>query len=436
MNEAAALVPWLASTIEHRPTGALAPYAANARTHSAEQVEQLANSMREFGFRIPVLIDEHGEIIAGHGRILAAKKIGLETVPVIVATGLTPEQVKAYRIADNQLALNAAWDIKLLAAELDAIGDLKGLVGFTDAQLLSIYAGGGNPGLTDPDEEQPEPPAIPVSVAGDLWVCGKHRLLCGSATVAADVARVLGNVKPILMVTDPPYGVSYDAAWRMDANRWAGSTVKLGAKAVGKVSNDDRSDWREAWALFPGDAAYVWHASLCSGSVADSLLAVKFDLRSQIIWDKTRLVIGRGHYHWQHEPCWYAVRKGRGGNWQGDRKQSTVWDIPKQQASETGHSTQKPVDCMKKPMLNNTAPGQDVYDPFLGSGTTMIAAEMAARNAYCIDIDPGYCDVAVRRWQAFTGTEAILEQTGESFAAVAAGRGVEVSDEQQKSAAE
>jgi DNA modification methylase len=432
----AALVPWLASKIEMRPTGALAPYAANARTHSADQVDQLAASMREFGFPMPVLVDEAGEIIAGHGRILAAKKIGMEHVPVIEAVGWTPAQIKAYRIADNQLALNAAWDIKLLAAELEAIGDLKGLVGFTDAQLLAISAGAGNAGLTDPDEEQPEPPAIPVSTAGDLWVCGTHRVIVGSATVEADVARVLAGVKPTLLVTDPPYGVSYDATWRMDANRWAGSTVKLGAKAVGKVSNDDRSDWREAWALFPGDAAYVWHASLCAGSVADSLLAVKFDLRSQIIWDKGRLVIGRGHYHWQHEPCWYAVRKGKGGNWQGDRKQSTVWDIPKQQASETGHSTQKPVDCMRRPMLNNTSPGQAVYDPFLGSGTTMIAAEMEARPSYCIDIDPGYVDVAVRRWQAFTGQDAILEETGESFAAVAARRGVEVIDEQEKTAAE
>ena len=192
--------------------------------------------------------------------------------------------------------------------------------------------------------------------------------------------------------------------------------------ATGKVLNDDRADWREAWALFPGDVAYVWHGALHASTVAASLEASGFAVRSQIIWDKTRLVIGRGDYHWQHEPAWYAVRKGRKGHWAGDRKQTTVWAIPHRK-SPTGHGTEKPVECMRRPIENNSSPGQAVYEPFCGSGTTIIAAEMTGRCCHAIELDPVYVDVAVTRWQAFTGQAAILDGDGRTFAEIATARG-------------
>jgi DNA modification methylase len=227
---------------------------------------------------------------------------------------------------------------------------------------------------------------------------------------------VLDGVKPHLLVSDPPYGVNYDPAWRERLG------VPADGLATGTVLNDDRCDWREAWALFPGDVIYIWHAALNSAHFVIGLEAAGFVIRSQIIWDKTRLVIGRGDYHWQHEPAWYAVRKGRKGHWSGDRKQTTVWAIPHRK-SETGHSTQKPVECMRRPIENNSSPGQAVYEPFCGSGTTILAAEMTGRACHAIELNPAYVDVAVLRWQAFTGDEARLEGDGRTFAEVQAERG-------------
>jgi DNA modification methylase len=218
----------------------------------------------------------------------------------------------------------------------------------------------------------------------------------------------LGGRKPFLMVTDPPYGVEYDPDWRNDAAH-AGSMGAPGGRALGKVENDWRDDWRETWALFPGDVAYVWHSALHLVNVANSLTATDFLLRSQIIWAKTNLAISRGHYHWQHEPCWYAVRKNHSAHWRGDRKQSTCWSIPKPQSSETGHSTQKPVECMRRPILNHTVKGDAVYDPFLGSGTTLVAAESTERICYGLELSPAYCDVIVKRWETLTGKTAVLE---------------------------
>jgi DNA modification methylase len=218
------------------------------------------------------------------------------------------------------------------------------------------------------------------------------------------------------MVTDPPYGVAYDPAWR---NRAGVSS----SKRVGKVQNDDRADWREAWALFPGDVAYVWHGALHAATVAHTLEACGFKIRAQIVWAKDRLVLGRGDYHWQHEPAWYAVRDF--GHWHGDRKQTTLWQISgRAQDAETVHGTQKPVECMRRPMANNSTVGQAVYEPFCGSGTTIIAAEMAGRVCHAIELNPIYVDVAVRRWEAFSGHAAVLEDGGDGFAQVADRRGV------------
>jgi DNA modification methylase len=407
---------WPADHVERRSVESLIPYARNARTHSDEQVAQIAASIKEWGWTTPVLVDEEGQIIAGHGRIMAARKLGIEEVPVMVARGWSEAQRRAYVLADNQLAANAGWDMDLLKVE---IGDLNtegfnlDLIGFDDKMLAGLLEE-QTEGLTDEDAV-PEVPAEPVTVLGDVWVLGRHRIICGSSTEADTVAKLLGDVKPHLMVTDPPYGVEYDANWRNKAKRADGRPI--GASAIGKVENDEQADWREAWALFPGDVVYVWHAGNMAHVVADSLIASGFGVRAQIIWAKSQFVIGRGHYHPHHEPCWYAVRDKAGstGHWQGDRKQSTLWQIDKPKKSETGHSTQKPVECMKRPIENNSSPGQAVYEPFSGSGTTIIAGEMTGRHIYAIELNPAYVDVAVKRWQDFTGKEAIHAETGETF---------------------
>ena len=260
---------------------------------------------------------------------------------------------------------------------------------------------------------------MPASRPGDLWLLGNHRLLCGSATEASDVARLLGPVRPHLMATDPPFGVNYDPGWRNKAGLSATSRT-------GKVLNDHRADWREAWALFPGEVVYVWHGALHATTVAESLEACGFAIRSQIIWAKERLVLSRGDYHWQHEPCFYAVKTGARGCWNGDRKQTTLWSIPsRDQDARTVHGTQKPVECMRRPMLNNSSPGQAVYEPFSGSGTSIIAAETCGRISLSMELDPAYVDVAVTRWQAFTGQAATLDGDGRSFGEIAAERAAE-----------
>lgn len=412
-----------AREIEQWPLDRLRAYERNSRTHSEEQIAKVAASIERFGFTNPILVGEDGVVIAGHGRLLAARLLEMVAVPVIVCAGWSDEERRAYVIADNQLALEAGWDEELLRLELGELRDLGfdlALTGF-DADALAGMLDVRPEGATDP-EDAPPVPANPVAITGDLWVLGRHRLLCGDATSPEDVQTSLGGGKPHLMVTDPPYGVKYDANWRNEAARHSTGMGNraIGAGAVGKVSNDDRSDWRAAWALFPGDVAYVWHAGRYASSVQASLEAEKFEVRSQIIWSKSNFAIGRGDYHWKHEPCWYAVRKGKPGQWAGDRKQTTVWDIAKPASSETGHSTQKPIECMRRPIENNSKPGDGIYEPFSGSGTTVMAAEMTGRRCYAIEIDPAYIDVAIVRWQNFTGERATLN--GKTFEEVAAER--------------
>jgi DNA modification methylase len=402
--------------VERWPLDRLVPYARNARTHSPAQVAQIAASMREWGWTNPVLVDESGMIIAGHGRVAAARQLGWAEAPVMVATGWSEAQKRAYVIADNKLALNAGWNDELLRLELQDLANLGAdlsLLGFSENELAQAMNGDVRQGLTDEDAAPPLP-ETPVSRLGDTWVLGAHRVHCGDATSAADVGLLLGRQRPLLMVTDPPYGVAYDPAWR----HRLGVNV---SKRTGKVLNDDRADWREAWLLFSGDVAYVWHGALHATTVAESLVAAGFAIRSQIIWAKERLVIGRGDYHWQHEPCWYAVRKK--GHWAGDRKQTTLWQIAsRDQDAETVHGTQKPVECMRRPILNNSSPGQTVYEPFLGSGTTVIAAETVGRACLAMELNPAYVDVSLQRWQAFTGRKAELAGRSATFEDVAAER--------------
>ena len=335
---------------------------------------------------------------------------------MIALRGLTETQRRQLVLADNRIALNAGWDLEMLSLELkdlSALGADLSVLGFTQRELSDALTPAGVGGLTDEDEV---PPLAETTVArpGDIWCLGPHRLACGDSTDPDMVKALIGDCRPLLMVTDPPYGVDYDPAWRHRAG------VNRSGR-VGKVRNDERSDWEAAWALFPGSIAYVWHGALHAATVAESLVRQGFTVRAQIIWAKERLVIGRGDYHWQHEPCWYAVRNK--GHWMGDRKQTTLWTIASGgQDTETVHGTQKPVECMRRPIRNNSGPGEAVYDPFIGSGTTLIAAQTTGRICLGLELDPAYVDVAVRRWQAFTGEQATLLADGRSFDAIAAER--------------
>jgi DNA modification methylase len=400
-------------SIAYWPLDRLIPFARNARTHSPAQVAEIAGSIRAFGFTNPILVGEDCSVIAGHGRLAAARQLGLAEVPVIVLENLSELQRRQLVLADNRIAANAGWDLDMLKLELT---DLKSLgtdlssLGF-DAKELAAVLNQGSPGLVD-ENEVPEAQEIAVSAPDEIWCLGPHRLACGDATDAAVVSALLAGCVPQLMVTDPPYGVKYDPEWRhrIGVNK---------SDKRGKIQNDDQADWSEAWALFPGEIAYVWHGALHATTVAASLAKSGFTIRSQIIWAKERLVMSRGDYHWRHEPCWYAVRKK--GNWTGDRKQTTLWEIPSGgQDAETRHATQKPVECMRRPMLNNSSPGQAVYEPFSGSGSTLIAAQSSGRVCYGVEIDPIYVDVAIRRWEAFTGELAIREHDGMSFRALQA----------------
>lgn len=412
--------------IEKWPISRPLPYARNARKIPQTAIDKVAASLKEFGWRQPIVVDEEGVIVVGHTRLLAAKRLEMTEVPIHVATGLSPAQVKAYRLMDNRSHDEAKWDADLIGPEIE---DLKGLdfdLSLTGFDLKEITGFLTNPvvGLTDPDAT-PTLGVDAVTMAGDTWALGKHRLHCGDSTVADDVAALLAGAKPHLMVTDPPYGFDYDPEWRLRD----GLNKRHQKRAEGKPANDTKSDWRGAWVLFPGSIAYVWHGALHGAIVAASLESCGFQLRSQIIWAKSSLVIGRGHYHWQHEPCWYGVKKGSTATWNGDRKQSTVWSIENMHRTQgnvddgkTAHSNQKPVECMARPMKNNSAIGDQVYDPFLGSGTTLIAAETISRVCLGMEIDPLYCDMVIKRWQQFTGGQARLEANGLGFSEVEAQR--------------
>lgn len=406
---------WPADQVSRYVLSWFKPFKANPKQHSAEQIKQIRASIEQWGWTVPILADETGEVIAGHGRLLAAKLTpAYPDAPVVIAKGWTEAQKRAYRIADNKLTENGQWDAPLLKAELQAL-DVAGfdlqLTGFSGLELSgygvqSFAAAGAG---ADPEEVPPLPTKAAVKT-GELWILGHHRLLIGDSTVKADVDRLFKdgrkNSAPNLMVTDPPYGVNYNPAWRNTARRSTGELLSTGKHSMGKVNNDDQVDWREAWKHFAGDVAYVWHSGLHCAGVQGSLEAVNFEMRSQIIWNKNVMVISRGHYHFKHEPCWYAVRKGKTGAWAGDRKQTSVWDIPLVHATagdvddgKNAHGTQKPLECMRRPILNNSKEGDGVYDPFVGSGTTLIACEAEKRRCFAMEISPIYAQVVIERWQ-------------------------------------
>ena len=399
-----------------KPVADLIPYAMNSRTHSDEQVSQIAASMKEFGFTNPVLIDEMGGVIAGHGRLMAAKKIGLNNAPCIVLEGLTDAQKKAYVIADNQLHQNAGWDLETLKLELESLQELDidlDLIGFDSDFLAGLLEPEVAEGLTDEDAV-PEVPEQPVSVEGDVWILGNHRLMCGDSTSIEHMERLCEGQLVDMWLTDPPYNVAYE-----------GKT-----KDALKIQNDSMGD--EGFRQFLTDAYsaadavmksgavfYIWHADSEGYNFRGDAKDVGWPVRQCLIWKKQTLVMGRQDYHWKHEPCLYGWKEGAAHLWATDRKQTTIleFDRPSRNAE---HPTMKPVELFEYQMLNNTKGSDLVLDSFAGSGTTAIACEKHGRNARLMELDPKYCDVIIKRWQDFTGKEAVHED-GRTFNEVSNG---------------
>jgi DNA modification methylase len=412
------------------PLEKITPYARNARKIPPAAVDKVAASIREFGWRQPIVVDREGVIICGHTRLLAAYKLGLPEAPVHVAENLTPAQVRAYRLLDNRSHDETTWDDDLLGLELL---DLKGmgvdldLTGFDGREIDDLLA---NPELGDSADAVPDLPVNPVTIPGELWLCGPHhRILCGDATSPEAVSRLLGGRQPLLMSTDPPYGISLDSEWRDRAGLNGCGPAEasyLKQRTEGhtntSISSDTRADWSEAFALVPGlQVAYVWHASVFTREVLGGLQRIGFLYPQQIIWNKGRTVLTRTHYWYQHEPCWYVRKKN--APWYGKAgENSTVWDSPSPKFIMGGsdeekydHPTQKPVELVRRPILNHTKRGEAVYDPFLGSGTTLAAAELTERVCHALELDPKYVDVAVQRWQRLSGQSAVLDGDGRNF---------------------
>ena len=410
--------------IEIRSIDDITPYARNSRTHSDEQVAQIAASIREFGWTNPVLIDEEGSVICGHGRLLAARKLGQTEVEVIVARGWSDAKKRAYVIADNKLALNAGWDMELLAlelADLQAFDFDLGLTGFSDDELAKLLPE-KTEGYTDPDEI-PEVSADPIARPGDVWLMGKHRLLCGDSTSVDDMEKLTGGQLVDMWLTDPPYNVAYEG----------GTKDKL------TIQNDDMGDeqfrafLRDAYVtadtvMKPGAVFYIWHADSEGYNFRGAARDAGWQVRQCLIWKKSSQVMGRQDFHWKHEPCLYGWKDGAAHLWANDRKQTTVMEFDK--PSRNGeHPTMKPVAIFEYQMLNNTKGGDIVLDSFAGSGTTAIAAEKNGRVAHLMELDPRYCDVIIKRWQDFAGAEARLEGDGRTFAEISAGQTQDMSDE-------
>jgi DNA modification methylase len=403
-------------------------YSRNPRKNNSA-VERMCASIREFGFKIPVLARSDGEVVDGHLRLKAAKKLGITEVAVILCDEWTPAQVKGFRLMVNRSVNWAEWDDELLAQELT---DLKGLdfdlslTGFDDWEIDDFLS---SPGADDGANVVPPVPENPASRVGDSWLMGKHHLMCGDCTDADVIAKLLGTVQPLLMVTDPPYGIELDSEWRDRAGLNSCGPAEasyMKHRTVGHtnttISSDTRADWSEAFEMITSlQVAYVWHASVHTREVLDGLLRIGFLYPQQIIWNKGRTVLTRTHYWYQHEPCWYVRKKN--APWFGKAgDNSTVWDSPSPKFIMGGskedkydHPTQKPVELMRKPILNHTKRGAAVYDPFLGSGTTLIAAELTERVCFGTELDPKYADVIIQRWQNFTGRQAKLEQDGRTF---------------------
>ncbi len=395
-----------ATKIEWRSVDKLIPYAKNARTHSDEQVAQIAGSIKEFGFNNPVLVDKDNSVIAGHGRLMAARKLGMDKVPVVELEHLTESQRKAYVLADNRIALNSGWDTSMLSLELQ---DLKddidlSLLGFDPDELDALL----NPieeteGLTDEDAV-PDVPDEPKTKLGDIYILGNHRLMCGDSCSVTDMEKLVNDRQVDMWLTDPPYNVAYE-----------GKT-----KDALTIQNDSMSDdgfrqfLRDAYVtadtvMKAGAVFYIWHADSEGYNFRGAAHDAGWKVRQCLIWKKSTMVMGRQDYHWKHEPCLYGWKEGAGHLWATDRKQTTILEFDKPSKNKE-HPTMKPVALFEYQMLNNTKGGDIILDSFGGSGTTLLAAEKNGRIGYLMELDPKYCDVIVKRWEDFTGKKAVLSE--------------------------
>ena len=400
--------------INTRSIERLKPYARNSRTHSDAQVAQIAASIKEFGWTNPILLDGDNGIIAGYGRVLAARKLGLTEVPCIEISDMTQAQKRAYVIADNKLAENAGWDRDLLSLEL---GDLKAdgfdidLIGFDVEDLGMLLEPDAKTGLTDEDDA-PDLADVAISIAGDIWVCGEHRLMCGDGTSKSDVQLLMDGGLADLIVTDPPYNVAYEGGTadkltiKNDSmSAQAFYDFLLGAyEAMYSVAND-------------GAGLYVFHADSEGMNFRKAMVDAGFKLAQCCIWVKQSIVMGRQDYHWQHEPVLYGWKATAAHKWYSDRKQSTVWSFDRPQRNDV-HPTMKPVTLIEYPICNSSKGGDVVLDLFGGSGSTMIACEKHSRAARLMELDPKYCDVIVHRWQEFTGQQAKLSSDGRTYSEI------------------
>ena len=410
------LTPPMVQRIEHWQIEKLIPYARNPRTHSDAQVAQIAASIAEFGFNNPILVDTKAGIIAGHGRLLAARKLKLAEVPVTVLDHLTEAQKRAYVIADNQLALNAGWDETLLAAELAALeqGNFNiDIIGFEDDELARLLAAqDADEGLTDEDAV-PELPETPISVAGDLWGLGDHRLLVGDASDTDAVARLMAGGPADLVFTDPPYNVSYEGYTEdrltIQGDRMSDADFK---RFLERSFRSYRS------AVKPGASMYVCHSSSWQREFQNALESAGFEVRCQIIWAKNTFAWGFGRYKFQHEPMFYCHIAGEKDPWYGDKSQSTLWHENKPAANRI-HPTAKPVELVERALLNSSKAGDVIADLFGGSGSTLIGCERRGRNARLMEIDAKYADCIIRRYQEYTGRQAVLDGVGRTFDEVA-----------------
>ena len=400
------------------PVAALVPYAENARTHSEAQVAQIAASIAEFGFVNPVLVDAAGVLVAGHGRVMAAKRLGMAAVPAIRLAHLTEAQARALRLADNQIALNSGWDEALLAAEIARIRDEAAVdldvLGFSGMELDRLLAA-ADAGLEDDADDAPAPPAVPVTRTGDLWICGDHRLLCGDATKLEDVQRALG-VRSLADMPwcDPPYNVSYTGG--------TAAKMTIANDALGPGFLDFLRPALANLLSVTKGACYVCMSSSEWPTLHRAWQEAGGKWSSTIIWAKNTFALGRADYHQQFEAMLYGWKAGAQHYWCGARDQGNVWHFDKPARNDL-HPTMKPVALVERAIRNSSKQRDTVLDPFGGSGTTMIAAERTGRRAVLLEIDPAYADVIVRRWQEATGEAAVLDGEDRTFEDIAAVRG-------------
>ena len=402
----------------------LIPRITNPRTHTPEQVAQVAASMTEFGWTNPILVGADNDVLAGHARLLAARQLGMAEVPVIQLGHLSEAQRRALVVADNQLALNAGWSEEMLRLELQALQETDfdlSLVGFDNEELARLLAAqDAVEGLTDEDAV-PELPEVPVSAPGDLWILGSHRVLCGDATARADVERLVAGEAADLVFSDPPYNVDYEG-YTDDRLKIQGD--RMSSDQFQRFLHNSFSSFRSV--VKPGASLYVCHSSSWQREFQNALEAAGFEVRCQIIWAKNTFAWGFGRYKFQHEPIFYCHVAGQKDPWYGDKSQSTLWEENKPAANRL-HPTMKPTELVERALLNSSKAGDIVVDLFGGSGSTLIGCERRGRKARLMELDPRYTDVICRRYQEYTGKQAVLDGDGRSFD--------EIAEERRKAAA-